>query len=229
MSFCVVLIDEVYIVGTHKVYVELASHAYQLHITALLQFVGLAVGTLHGVLHFVALQFEVVVVAKQVLEPQYSLFGLVDSTGKNLFRHLAADTCRTADEAFVEALDVGMVGARTRIESVDPCTAHYLDEVVVALLVFGKQDEVPSAAVDFLLATLFATTCTIDLAAEYGLEVEVGVLAFQFLHVVEELFDAEHVAVVGDGKSALAVVDSLVDQLLYTGLAVEYGILGVGM
>lgn len=129
----------------------------------------------------------------------------------------------------MEALYVGMVGARTRIESVDPSPAHYLDEVVIALSIFSKQNEVPSAAVDFLLATLFATTCTIDLTAEYGLEVEVGVLAFKFLHIVEKLFDAEHIAVVGDGKSSLTVVDSLVDQLLYAGLAVEYGVLSVGM
>ena len=55
----------------------------------------------------------------------------------------------------------------------------------------------------------------------------VVLLVILLLNVVEELLDAEHIAVVGHGDAGLSVGHRLVNQLGNTGLTVEYRILGM--
>jgi hypothetical protein len=70
----------------------------------------------------------------------------------------------------------------------------------------------------------------VHFAAEDGFERFLPVsfaLLVDAVAVVEEIFDAEHVAVVGDGHAFHAVVDSFVDKPLYTRLSVEDRVISV--
>ena len=67
-----------------------------------------------------ALQFEIVVVAKEVVIPLRSLACSLDVVVDNLLGHLASDACRAHNESLVISLKVGTVGTRPTVESVNP-------------------------------------------------------------------------------------------------------------
>ena len=67
-----------------------------------------------------ALQFQIIVVAKEVVIPLHCLAGTLDVVVDNLLGHLATNTCRTDNKSLMIALKVGTVGARPTIESVNP-------------------------------------------------------------------------------------------------------------
>ena len=140
MSFGIFLIDKVGVVGTNQfdaiLFGQLDEHAVGL----LLHGEGLAVGANRRVGHLVALQLKIIVVAEHALMPLDGFAGSGYVVVQNLARHLTGNTRRTDDESFMVAFQVGAVGTRSHVETVDPRTADKLDEVFIALVVLGKHD-----------------------------------------------------------------------------------------
>ena len=126
-------------------------------------------------------------------------------------------------------LQLRVVGSRTAVETVGPGMAHELDEIVVALLILGKENEVPSTGVKLPLFLIHRPACTVHLTSKNRLEIEVWILLVHFLHIIEELFDTKHVSMVGDCHARHAISNGLIDQLTDFCLAVEHRILGVDM
>ena len=120
VSLGVVLVDEVHIVGGHKLDAEFLRHTYQLLVHLLLQGVGVVVGALHG--GFMALQLQIVVVAEYLLKPHHGLLGAFDVAGGDEFGNFAAQAGRTANQPFGVSLYVVVVGAGAEIETVGPCS-----------------------------------------------------------------------------------------------------------
>ena len=227
----VVLVHEVAVVGADELHAVFLGEVHQHAVHLLLQGEGLAVGADVGVGHLVAHQFQVVVVAEHALVPLNHLLRSRNVVVQDAARHLSRQACRAADDALVVAHEVVVVGARAGVESVGPRARYYFNKVVVALLVLCQQDEVVAAVVaQLLLLALLLAVGHIHLAPEDGLEGLEPLLLAVFVHTcgdVEELLDAEHVAVVGDGHSAHAVVDGFLHEVLDARLAVEYRVVGV--
>ena len=221
----ILLVHEMGVVGAHQLHAILPRQLYQHLVGLLLQGEGLAVGADVGVAHLMALQLQVVVVAKHALVPLYGLAGSLDVALENLVGHLAGDAGRAHDEALVVALQLVVVGTRTHVESVYPCVRHELDEVLVALVVLGKHDEVPSALVVMVLAAVgHLAPGHIHLTAEDGLELGQAFLlplAVHLVAIIEQLLHTEHVAMVGDCDAAHAVANRLVYQIFDARLSVE--------
>ena len=229
VGFGIVLVDKVAVVGAYKLHAIFLGKLDKLLVGTLLQGEGLAVGTLARVFHLVALKLQIVVVAKHTLVPLQCLARSLDVALEDLGRHLACDTCRAYNKVLVIFLKVLAVGTWSHVVAVDPGAGYELDEILVAVVVLRKHNEVVAAHVAFLLnAVALAAVGNIHLAAEDGLE---GFLALSlqlpvdFVAVVVQLLHTEHVAVVGDGHSLHAVGYSLVDNLLHGRLSVEDGII----
>ena len=223
------LVLEVAVVGAHQFDAVLLRKLHEHFVGLLLQFEGLAVGKDGRVGHLMALKFQVVVVTKEIMIPLTCLTSSLDVTLQNLGRHLSCDTSRANNEVFVVFLQVGTVGTRAHIVTVYPRITHQLDEVLVAIVVLGKYDEVITAHVALVLLTFFlASASHIHLASDDGFErlqplllpvfVDLGAIVYQFL-------DAEHHAVVGHGHTLHSVLDGLVHEMWNLRLAVEDGIL----
>ena len=69
-----------------------------------------------------ALQLQVIVVAKHPVIPLYSLTGSCDIVIQYFLGHLSGNTCRADDQTFMKLLQVSTVGAGTHIVAVDPRT-----------------------------------------------------------------------------------------------------------
>ena len=231
VSLGVLLVDEVAVVGADHLYAVLLCELQNLLVGTLLQRECLAVGALVGIFHLVALKLQIVVVSEHTLMP----FDGFASTGnvalQYLRRHLASDTCRADDEVLVILLEVGSIGTRFRVETVHPGTRHELDEILVSVVVLRKHDEVIAARVALLLDTVgFGAARNVHLATEYWLERLLALvfqLAVYLVAVVEQLFHAEHIAMVGDSHAAHAVSHGFVDKLFHRRLSVENGVVGV--
>ena len=128
-------------------------------------------------------------------------------------------------------LEVGSVGTRFRVETVYPGTRHELDEILVSVVVLRKHDEVIAARIALLLDTVgFGAARNVHLATEDRLERLLALvfqLAVYLVAVVEQLFHAEHIAMVGDSHAAHAVSHGFVDKLFHRRLSVENGVVGV--
>ena len=122
-----------------------------------------------------------------------------------------------------------MVGTGTVVESVGPGMAHQFDEVMVALLVFGKEYEVPAARVDFSFPALHRPPCTVHLTAEYRRKVQVRIFFLQFLHIIEVFLDSKHIAVVGHSHALHPVGNSFIHKLTDLCLTVQHRILRMDM
>ena len=136
-----------------------------------------------GFVSLVALQLEVEIVAKESFEPQHCFFGSSNVSFQDFLRYLASDTCRTAYYALVVLLQQVMVDT-WRVEiSVRECYRTEFAQVPVACLVFGKQNQVPSAAVCNTFASRFGVAlldvgifvvecavCTVGLDSDNRLE-----------------------------------------------------------
>ena len=227
VGLSIFLVDEMSVVGTDEFDAILASQLDEHPIGLLLQGECLAIGPHIGVFHLVALQLQIVVVAEDALMPFDGLAGTGDITLQNLVWHFASNTGRAHDESFVEAFQVGTVGAWTHVETVDPRTRDELNQVLVALIVLRQHDEVVAALVFLAVLLLLRSVLgNIHFATENRLE---GFQAFALALFVDadaiimKLLDAKHVAMIGDGHASHAIVDGLVDQLRYLRLSVEDG------
>ena len=122
-------------------------------------------------------------------------------------------------------LQILAVGTRTHVEPVHPRTAHQFDEVLVALIVLRQHNEMVTALMALIvLERLGAIARHIHLATEDGLERFQSFLFATFVHtvhIVMELLDAKHVAVIGNGHTLHAVGYSFVYQPFDARLSVE--------
>ena len=125
----------------------------------------------------------------------------------------------------MEFFKVFTVGSRTHIVAIYPRSGHKLYEILVSVVVFGKYNKVVATHVAFLLNLVFlATVGYIHISAEYGFEWFLAVfLEFpvHFIAVVEQLFHAKHIAVVGNSHAFHSVGDSLIDEFLDRRLSVK--------
>ena len=228
------LILEVAVVGAHQFDVKLPCHLDKFLVGTLLQLVSLAIGKQTWVIgHFMALELEIVIVAKEVVVPLASLAGSFQVTMQNLGWHLACNTCRTDDEVFMILLQIGTVGSWAHVVTIHPRIAHQLDEVLVSIIILGKYNEVITAHIALILLSVgFGSACHIHLAAYDRLERFESLLLAVFINlaaIVGEFLDAEHHTVVGYRHTLHAVLDGLIYQMRYLRLAVEDGVLGVYM
>ncbi len=302
----VLLFHEVRVVGADDFCAGFSCQFYQhgihlflpqIHVLVAAEFVG-----------FVALQFDVVVVAEHRFEPAYRCFGLVDFALHDELWQFAAQASRRHDESLVVLCQQLFVDARPAVFTVDEGLAHNFAQVVVAHFVFGQYDEVPAAVIDDLFFAvgidLFQRGIFQQAAAagavgfhahdgfewheighflfefgQFGFEfgqfgfgfVRIGECLVQFVDVecvgadfqfgfefwdllyllfgaldvvfafvqflfgravhlfavVEQFFDAEHVAVVGQGHGVHAGAHTFVDQIGYFRHAVENGVVRV--
>ena len=120
MCFGIVLVEEVRVVGADELHAVLACQFDEDRVHALLHFVGLTVGSLCGVLHLVALQLQVVVVAPDVVEPADCFFCTFHVAPCYLLGHFAADAGRADDESLVVLSQVLVVGTGSHVEAIYP-------------------------------------------------------------------------------------------------------------
>ena len=147
-----------------------------------MQGIGLAVGVDGGIGHFVALQLKVIVVPEHALEPLHGLFGFLNSSFKDFLRYLAAETGGAADNAFGVGFEVFVIGTGAHVKPVYPRARHDFDEIMIALLVFCKENEVPAALVLLAFAQgLVAAPRHVGFATEYRFEVGNALLLFNGL------------------------------------------------
>ena len=227
----ILLVHKVGIVGTHQLDAILTSQFYQHAVGLLLHGERFAVGTNRGVFHLVALQLQIVVVAKYPFVPLDSLACPGNIAVQNFPGHLAGNTSRTHNQVLMITLKVGTVGTRTHVVAVHPRPRHELNEVFIAMIVFGQHNEVVAALILTPVFLLFrAMFGHIHLATEDGLERLFTLLFEFFIHrvtVIEKLLNAEHVAMVGHGHALHAIGNSLVDKPLDARLSVEDRIIGM--
>ena len=122
-----------------------------------------------------------------------------------------------------------MVCTWSMVVAVHPCFADDFDEVMVSLLVFCQQNEMPAAFVySIVFLQVKIALGAINFAAENGLKLFFFRLPFvDFIAVVEEFFDAEHVAVVGYSHAFHSIFDCFVNEFWNGGLSVKNAVLGV--
>ena len=219
---------EVTVVGADELDAQFFSQPYEFAVGALLQGEGLAVGHDRGVLHLVALELQIVVVAEEVVIPLCGLSRALQVSVEDLAWHLARYTGRADDQSLVVALQVGPVRARLVVVAVHPRARYQFNKVFVSLVVFGQDDEVVATIVSHgLVLVLLGASCDIHLTSEDGLEgfealrlallVDLGAAVGQLLHAI-------HHAMVGDGHAPHAVPDGLLHEVGYLRLAVKDGV-----
>ena len=116
----ILLVHEVNIIRTNQLDAILTGQLNEHLVGLLLQWEGLAISTLRGVFHFVALKLQIIVVAKEVMLPLKCLTSTSHVASQNLMRYLAGNTCRTNNEAFVVAFQLGTVGTGTHVVAIHP-------------------------------------------------------------------------------------------------------------
>ena len=216
MGLSVFFVNEMGIVGTNEFDAILLRQFNEHLVRFLLHGECLTIGNHRGVGHLMALKLQVIVVAENTMIPLDGLACTSNVVLQYLPGHLARNTSRANNQAFMIFLQINTIGTRTLIETIHPRAADQFDEVLVSLIVLCQHDEMVSAHVTLLFhLVLFPAMSHIHLAAKDGLE---GFLAFLLptlvhsSHIIEELLDAKHVAVVGDGHASHAVIQGLVHQ-----------------
>ena len=212
MGIGILLVDEVAVVGADELDVQFAGKLDQRVVDQALLLVGLMVGASYG--RLVALQLQIVVVAEHALEPLDRLTRLIHLTAHDHLRHLAAQAGRAADDPLMVLLQLTVVGPGVIVHALGPRVRHDLDKVLVPLQVLGQQDQV-IAVVSLVDAVMARVVGDIHLAAEDGFELFLALLTpltVHLAHIVVELLDAEHVAVVGNCHAPHAVGYSLVNH-----------------
>ena len=120
VGFGILFVHEVGIIGAYELDAVFLGQFYQHAVGFLLKGEGFAIGTDGRILHLMALQFQVIVVAENPMIPLNGLAGPGNIVADDLGRNLTGNTGRTDDEVFMEALQIFPVGAGTHIETVNP-------------------------------------------------------------------------------------------------------------
>ena len=140
------------------------------------------------------------------------------------FAKLAGEAAGRADEALGVAGEEALGDARLAIEAVQRGLGGDANQVLIALFVFGEDEEVVVLVfgVGRNLGAMVLALRHVELAAENGADAAL-------LGGVEEVDRAEDVAVVGHGHGLLAQGGDAVHELGEVACAVEEGVLGVQM
>ena len=201
VCLCVLLVYEMRVVGTNHLYPILLCQFKQHLVGFLLQWERVAVGTYCRVFYLVSLQLKVVVVSKHPFVPFYRLPCTFNVVGKNLAWHLTGNTSRAYYQVFVVFLQFCPVGTRTSVESVNPCIGHQFYKVLVSPVVLCKNNEMVTSPVAIVFVfVFFPMSCHIHLTSEDRLERLKSFFFSSTVHliaIVEELFNAKHVAMIG--------------------------------
>ena len=174
-------VGKVRVVGANVFHAAFLGELQQCFVGLHLQRVGFAVGTLRRIFDFVPLEFEIIVLSENLLEPSHRFFGALEVATQNLARNFSAQAGRRNDESLFESLEIGLVRAGLHVEAVDPRATHELDEIVVAGFVLGQDDEVPAAAVGLVLLVRFGPARAVHLTAVDGFEVQNALCLFDLL------------------------------------------------
>ena len=228
VSFGIVFVNEVYVVGTHDFDIIFLCQFKDDSIGLLLKWERLAVGTLIRISHLMALDFKVIIIAEDALIPLYSFLCTFDVAFQDQAWHLSCQTSRADNETFGMTFQLVMVGTRTIVEAVYPSLRNQLDQVVVAYFVLCQYNKVISAGVFILVAVVECSFGHIHFTTEDGLERLLPSFLQLFIllvYVVKVLLHAHHVAMVGNGHAAHTVLDSLLHQLGDAGLTVKQRVL----
>ena len=209
VGFHVVGIEVVAVVGGHQRQVELFGDLHE------------AVVDRHLFLQAVGLQLQIEAAGVDVRVFPGQRAGLVHVAGLDGARHFARDAGRKADEPLGILAQQRLVHARLVMEALQKALGHQLDEVVIARLVLGQQDEMvaPAGQLGRLVEMVMAD---VDLAAEDGLDADLGAL-------LGEVGRAEHVAVIGDGTGGHAEILGAVAQVLEADGPVQQAVFGMAV
>ena len=185
VGFGVFPVHEMGIVRTNQLDAILFCQFYQHFIRLLLQGEGLPVGTDVGIGHFMPLEFQIIVFAKDTAIPFDGLTSSRNIILQNLMGHLAGNTCRADNQSFMVALQVLPVGPGTHVEAIHPCPADQLNQVFISRQVLCQDNQVVTANVAFrVFLFLIAISRHVHFTADDRLE---GLLPF-FYQLLIDLF-----------------------------------------
>ena len=216
------LADEMGVVGRYDLDAVLLSEGEDLlvvdHLLAVdvdNLFVGLRGKVLH--LRLVEHHFEVIVVAEDSLVPADGLVEGFFVACDDGARNLSGNTRGGADKSFVVLLYHFVGHSRAVVHTLDVGDGDYLDEVAVAGQVFREKDKVVVAG----LLPPVVTFGHVDLAAHDGLD------RLVLAGVFEELLDAVHIAVIGQGNGGHSELFGSFEKVAHRGETVENRVLRV--
>ena len=178
LNFGVFLVEVVNVVGDHHFDVKFPCERDKLRHDRVF------------VVDAVLLYFDVVILTEKFLELQRQRACVVGTVGKEKARQLPRDTRRQTDDTFVVLDKRFPVDTRLVIKAFYPCDRVETAQVVVANVVFGKQDKVE--------VFLVFPASVVQIFAHVKLATDDGFNSGGF-GGVEELPGAVHIAVVGDG------------------------------
>jgi len=141
-----------------------------------------------------------------------------------VLRNLAADAGGGADQPLVVLLKQLHVDPRLVVKPVLVGGGHHFAEVEIAGFVFAEQDEVESATVERFVRIEIAAVA----GGDVGFDADDRVDPLPGKDAVE-LFDAAHVAVVGDRHRVHVVLFGELGQSFYGAGAVEQAVVGMQM
>jgi hypothetical protein len=145
------------------------------------------------------------------------LAGFVVLIFEERFVDVAAEAGREADEAFGVLLKELFIDAGLVVETVEVAGGDELDEIAVAVLILGEEDEVVVAA-----GVGFVVVDDVEFAADDRVD------AFGFGGVVE-LDATEEIAVIGHGNGGHLLLGCDVHELLDFAGAVEERVVGMAV
>ena len=126
--------------------------------------VGAAIGL--RIMRLVTLHLQVIVLAKQLLEPKHRRFRLLYLSFHDQLRDLTAQAGGADDQILVVFFQQLLVDARATIEPFRPREGDHLNQVLVPIHILGQHNQVPSTTVvlrgQFAMATV---ACAIALTA----------------------------------------------------------------
>ena len=133
-----------------------------------LMFIDRAVGILS--VGRVALHFQIVILAEEVLEPQHRFLRFLELPRHNLLRYLPAEARRANNQILVIFLQQLLVDARPAIEPFRPRVGNHLNQIVIPPQRLGKHNQVPAAQVVFRIFLLPSFAGAVAFAADDGFE-----------------------------------------------------------
>ena len=140
MRFSVLFIHKVRVIGADEFYLMFTCQLYQGWLNSFLLFESITIGTLHGVFHLMAHQFDVKIIAKNAFEPFNGLFSFCNLSIFYVTWYFTSQTSRGGNDTFVVFLDGFMVGTRTLVVTIHPCFTDNLDQIVVTDFVLSQED-----------------------------------------------------------------------------------------
>ena len=128
--------------------------------------------------------------------------------------HVSRKACAEADEPFAVSPENVLVDTRLVVISFRISYGYYLDQVLVTLFVFCKQNQMPLAFVAVSIFIQMTSGGGVNLAADDGLYS----LSLAFF---VEVHDSEHGSVIGDGQACHTQFLCPGYHVLYAGCSVQ--------